>query len=211
MADKTVAYVVRHGTTDLNSSDPDKARYRGQLNVPLDKKGKEDAEQLREFFKDKKIGKAWTSDLSRASNTAKTILQGRNIPATRDADLRPLDAGKFSGKKKSEYKDEMEKYQKDTSKKIPGGESIDNLHRRNRRPLLRAMRAGINGDPSLVSTHSSVIHSLGHILHGKHDVALVEPGGAVAVNWDGKKFSAKPILKPKKNESKAEKNPEYAS
>lgn len=207
MAEKTVAYVVRHGTTDLNNED----KYRGQLNIPLDEKGKQDAEELREFLKDKEIGKAWTSDLSRASNTAKTILQGRNIPATRDADLRPLDAGKFAGKKKSEYKDEMKKYQDDTSKKIPGGESIDNLHKRNRRPLLKAMRAGLHGKPSLVSTHSSVIHSLGHILHGKHDHALVEPGGAVAVNWDGKKFNAKAVLKPKKKLSKAETNPEYAS
>ena len=207
MAEKTVAYVVRHGTTDLNAED----RYRGQLNIPLDKKGKEDAESLRDFFKDKEIGKAWTSDLSRASDTARTILRGKNIPATRDADLRPLDAGKFAGKKKSESKDEMKKYQNDTSKKIPGGESIDNLHSRNRRPLLKALRAGINGKPSLVSTHSSVIHSLGHILHGKHDVALVEPGGVVAVNWDGKKFNAKPIVKPKTKVSKVEKNPEYAS
>lgn len=207
MADKTVAYVVRHGTTNLNAED----KYRGQLDVPLDKAGKQDADKLHEFFKDKPIGKAWTSDLSRASNTAKRILQGKNIPATRDANLRPLDAGKFAGKKKSEYKDEMRKYQDDIQKKIPGGESIANLHSRNRRPLMKALHAGLKGDPSLVSTHSSVIHSLGHILHGKHDVALVEPGGVVAVNWDGKKFNAKPVLKPKTKMSKAEKSPEYAS
>lgn len=207
MAEKTVAYVVRHGDTALN----DENRYRGQLDAPLNDKGRKDAEDLRKFFKDKEIGQAWTSDLKRASDTASTILRGKKVPATRVADLRPLDAGEFTGKKKDEHKDEMKKYQEDTSKVIPGGESIDNLHNRNRRPLLKAFRAGVSGKPSLVSTHSSVIHSVGHILHGKHDVALVEPGGAVKITWNGKKFQAKPVLKPKKAMSKAETNPEYAS
>lgn len=207
MAEKTVAYVVRHGTTDLNAEE----KYRGQINTPLDDKGKKDAEELRKFFKDKDLGQAWTSDLDRASQTAATIVRGRRIPVTRVPDLRPLDAGKFAGKKKADFKDEMKQYQEDTSKVIPGGESIDNLHKRNRRPLLRAFRAGLSGKPSLVSTHSSVIHSVGQILHGKHDVALVEPGGVVKVVWDGKKFHARPILKQKTKMNSAEKNPEYAS
>jgi len=209
MADKkTVAYIVRHGTTDLNAQD----KYRGQIDTPLDSKGKKDAEDLRKWFKDKKIGKAWTSDLARAKDTANTILQGKKTPATRSGDLRPLDAGDLAGKPKdAKHKAIMQKYQDDTSKTIPGGESIDNLHSRTRRPLFQAFRAGLKGDPSLVSTHSSVIHSVGHHLHDNHEAALVEPGGVVEVTWDGKKFHAKPVFKPKTKKAEAEKNPEYAS
>ena len=209
MADKkTVAYIVRHGTTDLNAED----RYRGQIDTPLDDKGKKDSEELRQWFKDKPIGKAWTSDLKRASETAGSILQGKKTPATRVRDLRPLDAGELAGKPKdAKHKAIMQKHQDDTSKVIPGGESIDNLHNRVRRPLMRAFHAGLKGKPSLVSTHSSVVHSVGHILHDNHEAALVEPGGVVEVTWDGKKFEAKPVLKPKKKQTSQEANPEYAS
>lgn len=126
--------------------------------------------------------------------------------------MRPLDAGDLAGKpKNAKYKALMKKYQDDTSKVIPGGESIDNLHTRSRRPLMKAFHAGLKGKPSLLSTHSSIIHSMGHVLHDDHEYALVEPGGVVEVSWDGKKFNSKPVFKPKKKLEKGETNPEYAS
>ena len=193
--DQVVAYVLRHGTTALNEEN----KYRGQKNVPLDDKGKEDAKALAKFMADKPIGQVWTSDLSRAKDTIKEILKGRHIKAISLESLRPLDAGKFTGEKKDDHEEDMKYYHKHTDARIPGGESIDGMNKRVRVPLLRALRAGVRtGKPSLISAHSSVIHSLGNLLHGNHEHALVEPGGVVAVTFDGKKFHAKPIFKPKK-------------
>lgn len=126
-------------------------------------------------------------------------MKGRDSkPLSSDA-LLPLDAGKFTGEKKSDYAEKMKYYHEHTDTPIPGGESIDQMNKRVRRPVFRALRAGVRtGKPSYVSSHSSVIHSLGHILHNDHKAALVEPGGVVAVTFDGKKFTAKPVFRPKK-------------
>ena len=190
-----VAYVVRHGDTALN----DQNRYRGQKDIPLNDKGKQDARALAKFMANKPIGQAWTSDLSRARDTAKEILKGRGIKAVSLESLRPLDAGKFTGKKKDDHVEDMKYYHENTDARIPGGDSIDGMNKRVRTPLLRALRAGVRtGKPSLISAHSSVIHSLGNLLHEDHKHALVEPGGVVAVTFDGKKFQAEPVFKPKK-------------
>jgi len=196
MADeKIIAYVARHGTTELNEEN----KYRGQKDVPLDDKGREDAKTLAKFMADKPIGQAWTSDLSRAKDTAKEVLKGRGIKATPLESLRPLDAGKYTGQKKSDHAEDMKYYHKNTNVRIPGGESIDGMNKRVRTPLFKAFRIGLRtGKPSFISAHSSVIHSLGHLLHDDHTHALVEPGGLVKVVFDGKKFHAKPVLKPKK-------------
>lgn len=194
MADTVVAYIARHGTTELNQED----RYRGQADVPLDAKGREDAKQLARFMEDKPIGHAWTSDLSRAKETANEVLRFRGIRAIPLESLRPLDAGRFAGQKKEDLRDSMRQYHENTSERIPGGESIDDMHDRVRAPLFKGFRIGLrSGRPSFFSSHSSVIHSLGYLLHGDHTAALVEPGGVVEVLFDGNKFIAKPIFKPK--------------
>lgn len=193
MDGKTVAYVVRHGDTELN----DENKYRGQMDIPLNDEGKEDAEELAELLKDKSIGQAFTSPLSRATETARAILKGRGLEAVMVPDLLPLDSGKFSGQSKDKHKKEMQFYHEHTDERIPGGESIDELHDRSRRPLLKAFRAGVRGEPSLISAHSSIVHSVGDLLHNDHESALVHPGGMVEIIWDGKKFHAVPMFKAK--------------
>jgi broad specificity phosphatase PhoE len=206
--EQVVAYVGRHGTTALNKED----RYRGQKDVPLDDQGKQEAQEQAEFLANKPIGQAWSSDLSRAKDTAKAVLKGRNIKATPLESLRPLDAGKYTGQKKKDHEQDMKYYHEHTDERIPGGDSIDGMNKRVSRPLLRAMRAGLRtGKPSYLSAHSSVIHSLGHLLHNNHKAALVEPGGVVAVVFDGKKFYAVPVLKPKKEEAQEGAESAYAS
>jgi broad specificity phosphatase PhoE len=201
MADeRTVAYIVRHGTTKMNEEN----RYRGQKNVPLDDKGKNDAKELAKFFADKEIGQAYSSPLARATDTAKEVLKSKHIKAVKERGLLPLDAGKFTGMKKDDAKADMTYYHDHTSERIPGGESIDGMHKRVRPALFRALRAGLrSGKPSLISAHSSVIHSLGAILYEDHKAALVEPGGVVKVSFDGKKFNAVPILKPKQEKEQS--------
>jgi broad specificity phosphatase PhoE len=198
--DQVVAYVLRHGDTAMN----DQNRYRGQTNAPLNDKGKNDAKEVAKFFADKQIGQAFSSPLARATDTAKEVLKDKGIKATKDRRLLPLDAGKFTGMKKDDAKADMKYYHDHTDERIPGGESIDGMHKRVRPALFKAFRAGLrSGKPSLVSAHSSVIHSLGAILHEDHKAALVEPGGVVQVSFDGKKFNAVPVLKPKQEKEQS--------
>ncbi len=193
--DLIVGYVGRHGDTVLNDQD----RYRGQSDVPLNEKGKQDAKDQADFMADKEIGQAWTSPLSRAKDTAKQVLKGRGIRASVSDNLLPIDVGKYTGEKKQDHADQMKYYHEHTDIPIPGGESIDEMNARVRKPLFKGFRVALRtGKPSFFSAHSSVIHSLGHLLHEDHKAALVEPGGVVAVTFDGKKFNATPIFRSKK-------------
>jgi broad specificity phosphatase PhoE len=208
MADQVIAYIGRHGSTALN----DQHRYRGQKDIPLNEEGRQDAKDQAAFMADKPIGQAWTSPLSRSRDTAKEVLKGRGIKAAPSQALLPLDSGKYTGEKKDDHQDQMKYYHEHTDVPIPGGESIDHMNDRSRRPLFRAFRAGLRtGKPSYVAAHSSVIHSLGHHLHGDHKAALVEPGGVVAVTFDGKKFHAKPVFKPKNENVSKGSEEAYAS
>jgi broad specificity phosphatase PhoE len=201
---QVVCYAVRHGRTVANEEN----KFRGQMNIPLDENGKQDAKDAAEFLKDKTIGQAWTSPLSRSKDTAKVILKGRGIKAIPDEGLLPLDSGKLSGKSKEKHRSQMDYYEANPDKTIPGGESLDDLHERARRPLLKALRVGLRTKkPSLISAHASILHVLGELLHGDHEVALTEPGGIVEVSFDGKRFHAKPIFKAKEET----KETQYAS
>lgn len=208
MTSQVIAYVGRHGSTTAN----DEGRYRGQSDVPLNDEGKQDAKDQAAFMADKTIGQAWTSPLSRSRDTAKQVLNGRGIKAVPVKALLPLDAGKYTGEKKEDSKQQMKYYHEHTDIPIPGGESIDNITNRSRRPLFKALRAGLrSGKPSYVAAHSSIIHSLGQLLHGDHKAALVEPGGVVEVSFDGKNFHAKPVFKPKNEQAKQGTEVAYAS
>jgi probable phosphoglycerate mutase len=201
---QVVAYAVRHGRTVANEEN----KFRGQLDIPLDENGKQDAKDAAEFLADKPIGQAWTSPLSRSKDTAKVILKGRGIKAIPDDGLLPLDSGKLSGKSKEKYRAKMDYYEAHPDETIPGGESLDDIHERARRPLLKALRAGLRSKiPSLISAHASILHVLGELLHGDHEWALTEPGGIVEIVFDGKKFHAKPVFKAKEET----KETQYAS
>jgi probable phosphoglycerate mutase len=194
---KVVAYVLRHGRTKLNEA----GKFRGIVNAPLDPKGVKDVEEAKEFLKGAPIGSAYSSDLGRAKDSAH-ILLGKNKKLKVTEALRPIDVGALSGQDKDENKDLIEYLQNHPDQHFPGGgQSIDEFNGQSRKPLLMALRAGLrNEDPSLISTHASVIHSLGKLLHDDHKAALVKPGGLVEVTWDGKQFNARPVFKPKESE-----------
>ncbi|KIJ69133.1 hypothetical protein HYDPIDRAFT_164780 [Hydnomerulius pinastri MD-312] len=64
-------YVVRHGETEWNKT----RRIQGQIDVPLNEMGIEQAGLVAKALKDVPFVKAYTSDLQRASKTAEAIIQ----------------------------------------------------------------------------------------------------------------------------------------
>lgn len=194
---QVVAYFQRHGTTTLN----DDGRFRGPIDAPLDDKGLDDAHTASAFYQDKDLGDSWSSDKDRTETTARAILQPKGKTFTPDLNLRAWNVGYLAGEKKQDHKDDVEYFQSHPDVQVPGGESLDHFKQRVRAPILKAIHAGIqSGKPSLVVTHSSVIHELNHIIHNDHTHNLVKPGGIVAVHYDGKHFSTKAVFKPSTKE-----------
>jgi broad specificity phosphatase PhoE len=198
-----VAYIVRHGDTELNEANC----FRGPMNPPLNEHGIEQAEELHDFFKNKVIGAVFSSDKDRAVETTRIVLRGKNIPITLMADLEALNVGALGGKKRTPESFKMiEYYQEHPDVPFPpgpdddptkNGESLNQFRRRVRPILLFAFQKGREtGKPSLISGHSSIVHEVGELLQGDHTTTLVLPGGVVEVSISNGKYEARPILKP---------------
>ena len=100
--------ITRHGETEENKQ----GIIQGHLPGILSELGKEQTKKLAERLKEEKIDLILSSDLARASDTAKEIAKFHpEIPFELKEDLRERDWGKFNGKRKDDidYWDEIEK------------------------------------------------------------------------------------------------------
>jgi alpha-ribazole phosphatase len=122
---------VRHGNTKLNSA----GRYWGRTDVELSADGTRQAEQLRDRLAAQKIDIAYTSNLQRASATAKIIATNHQVDIVTCPELREINFGKIEGltfKEVSQlYPEVAEAWSKwSLTLKYPDGESIVELNNR---------------------------------------------------------------------------------
>lgn len=94
-------YIVRHGQTDWNLN----GRYGGRIDVPLNKKGIEQAYSIKEELKNIKFDKVFTSPLIRAYTTAQIICDNEII---KDDRIIERSNGDLEGKLKTEIKDKID-------------------------------------------------------------------------------------------------------
>ena len=127
--------IVRHGSTSLNESDA----LRGWLNVPLSPLGVEQATKVSNYLatsdKDNKFQAIYTSDLSRAVDTAAAIAKWHfGIPLQWTEALRPINFGLLQGQPYPSIKKELDalwcEWEKDLSAEAPGGESFATFQNR---------------------------------------------------------------------------------
>lgn len=83
-------YIVRHGFSEANA----KGVIAGQVEAPLTEMGREQARRAGEALRDVKIDVAYSSDLSRAYDTAVLALEGR-MPVVKRKGLREIDCGEW--------------------------------------------------------------------------------------------------------------------
>lgn len=86
-------YLTRHGQTDWNIA----RRYQGHSNTELNQTGIRQAEQLARRLSKETIHAVYSSDLVRASNTAKAIAAFHNIEPRSDIRWRELSFGDWEG------------------------------------------------------------------------------------------------------------------
>jgi broad specificity phosphatase PhoE len=86
-------YLIRHGETDWNRD----RRIQGQSDTPLNDLGREQARLLGQRLADVPFDLAYSSDLSRAIETAELILESRPMPVTTDVGLRERAFGEWEG------------------------------------------------------------------------------------------------------------------
>ena len=121
--------LVRHGETDWNKA----GRFQGQIDIPLNENGRRQAAAARDFLKDIPIDRAWSSTLSRPTETAQIILEAHpDVPLTQIDGLVEIGHGVWEGKLESEIREDWSELL-DTWKRapetvqMPEGETIQDV------------------------------------------------------------------------------------
>jgi broad specificity phosphatase PhoE len=192
--DKTIACLIaRHGQTVLNAE----KCFRGRMDVPLDVTGIKQAHKLSELLRPIELGPIFCSDTKRATKTAEIIAEKQDTHVCKSPNLRALNVGVFSGQKRSpENLAALTKILANPETTIPEGESLNDFSARVRPCIHEAIEIFMEtGIPPLLVGHSSIIREVGAMFMGDSTVALVEPGGVLAIYFDEGKLKAKPIYR----------------
>lgn len=117
--------LIRHGQTDWNLE----GRYQGQSDAPLNDTGRAQAHDLGALLKDQSFAAIFTSDLSRAKETAEIVASYLNLPVLIDVRLREIHQGEWEGQLvgdiRKRYAELWEKRSVDpASVRPPGGETV---------------------------------------------------------------------------------------
>jgi broad specificity phosphatase PhoE len=89
----TALLLVRHGETDWNAD----GRLQGQTDRPLSEYGRGQARQLAEDLEGEGLDAIYSSDLSRARETAEIVGERLGLPVELEPDLREKDWGTWEG------------------------------------------------------------------------------------------------------------------
>lgn len=182
-ADSRCILLMRHGATHLNSEDTSVDRIRGQKDVPLSPEGKEEAVKLAEKVAKDPPDCIFSSDLSRAADTAKMVAAASDLKFGKDnktKGLRPWDVGTFAGKKSKEAVPILCDYAiNKPDQAVPEGESFNDFYGR------------FTGELSdILKKNSGVV---GIVSHHRNERVLraSEKSGWKPGEMDGKEFSKK--------------------
>lgn len=123
--------LIRHGQTEWNAE----GRWQGTLDVPLSETGREQARALGRYLRGRPIRAIYSSDLSRAAQTAQAVGDALGLPVHYDPRWRELDLGVFQGLTYPEitakYPAEMAGLQRDyMDYVVPKGESRRRMQQR---------------------------------------------------------------------------------
>lgn len=95
----TRSYWIRHGQTEWNAI----GRWQGNIDVPLAETGHEQARRLGEYVRDVPFAAIYSSDLTRAAQTAAAIAERTGLPVIQDKRLREMHLGVFQGMTHEEH------------------------------------------------------------------------------------------------------------
>ena len=150
---------VRHGETVFNIE----SRYQGHLDAELSELGRLQSRRVAERLKDEQIAAVYSSDLSRAGETAQAIADYHGLGVEVDESLRECAFGEWEGLSVTEiarqYPELYQNYLKDSvTYRAPGGERLETVQERVVR-MLRCIEERHPDDTVVVVTHGGPIRA----------------------------------------------------
>jgi broad specificity phosphatase PhoE len=141
----TELILIRHGETDWNVE----GRYQGQSDVPLNPIGVKQARDLARKFIPRSLDTIFSSNLSRAQQTALMLSEATGAPLHLDPRLREIDQGEWEGMlfsdirtRYSEVYEQRRHYPLEVAP--PGGETVGQVRER----VLEAVKEIIQQHPN---------------------------------------------------------------
>jgi alpha-ribazole phosphatase len=153
-------FLTRHGQTDWNIA----GRYQGQSDTPLNETGLRQAEQIAKRLSSETIHAIYSSDLSRAANTAQSIADFHSLEVKKDSRWRELSFGDWEGLTYQEMSahspDLFEAWMKDSlTVSTPNGETLAQLAER-AKAAFDEIKNNHKDQTVLVVAHSGSLQSL---------------------------------------------------
>lgn len=153
--------LIRHGESFGNMV----RRFLGHTNFGLSERGRTQAERTAEFLCDMQVDAIYSSDLSRAYETATPIAERHSMNIITDKELREIHVGSWEGLLVVELQEWFGKYFTEewsenfgTFRGAPGGESVQHLRERIGAALLKIARENV-GKTVLVVFHAAAIRA----------------------------------------------------
>jgi broad specificity phosphatase PhoE len=149
--------LARHGQTNDNL---EPFRFQGFTDTPLNDTGRRQAAELAQRVVPRAFVSLWSSDLSRARETAKIVGARINLAVRLDPRLREANRGRWEGRRFVDIeREEPERYaawrESPATFRFPGGESLRDQLQRVMASLADVRRAGEL--PALVVCHGGSI------------------------------------------------------
>lgn len=178
--------LVRHGETDWNRD----KRFQGQIDIPLNDNGRQQATYCADFLKAAQIDRAVSSSMSRPKETAEIILKPHiGVPLSTMDGLREIGHGLWEGQLEpdidqaypgllQQWKDKPETVQ------MPEGENLQQVWDRAIAAWSAIVTAAAPGEVILVTAHDAVNKALLCHLAGlgpEHFWTFKQGNGAVSV------------------------------
>ncbi len=152
---------VRHGETSWNLD----TRIQGQLDIPLNEKGRWQAQRLaRALAASEPMVALYSSDLFRAWDTARSIADATGLTVVTETGLRERAFGKFEGKTFTELEaawpeETLRWRQRDPGWAPPGGESLIEVRDRVLQTV-QTLAAKHLGEQIVLVSHGGVLDTL---------------------------------------------------
>lgn len=164
---KTTVCLIRHGESQANLRDA----FLGHGNLELTERGRAQAELAAAFLKDKGADAIYSSDLSRAHETAKATAALLGLEVTTDPQLREVDAGDWDFLTFSELREKFTEsfrvWTEDLENAVcDGGESVKQLRERILSAVTRIAEEN-EGKRVLIFSHGTPIRLMGAHAMGK--------------------------------------------
>lgn len=154
--------LLRHGQTDYNAT----SRMQGQLDTDLSEIGRQQAEESAKILADQHITHVFSSDLSRARDTAEAVARRIHVDVVTDPRLRETHLGEWQSRTHKEidtvFPGARALWRHDPEWSPPGGESRVEVARRARQFVNEQMieLKDWNNSTVLIVAHGGTINAL---------------------------------------------------